>query len=182
MGLYDPSDLPAPSTPTVTVKTAFGGKTMTFGCTDADALIYYNIGSSAITTSCPHVKAGETVFFDTAMAKPIYFKAYMNGKWSGLSKNGLNNVQIQQPKIIQSGAKSANNFKVYTQTKDSYIVYTLNGTVPSIEEGTQKLKVTNGRIVWGTTAVVNIPKGRTIKAIAIRNGLVTSEVMTYTNK
>ncbi|MBQ5311258.1 MAG: hypothetical protein ILP19_04365, partial [Oscillospiraceae bacterium] len=57
-----------------------------------------------------------------------------------------------------------------------------DGSVPSINEGTQKLTVKNGKIVWGTSAVINIPKGKTIKAIAIRNGLVTSDVVTYTNK
>ncbi|MBR4223280.1 MAG: leucine-rich repeat protein [Oscillospiraceae bacterium] len=181
MGLYK-AGMKTPAKPTVTVKTAFGGKTMTFNCADKDAEIYYNIGSSNITTSCKKVANGGTVFFDTAMAKPVYFKAYMYGKWSTVSKNGLNNVQIAKPLCVQSGAKSKNDFKVYTQTKDSYIVYTLDGSVPAINEGTQKLTVKNGRIVWGTTAVINIPKGRTIKAIAIRCGLVTSDVMTYTNK
>ncbi|MBQ5311757.1 MAG: chitobiase/beta-hexosaminidase C-terminal domain-containing protein, partial [Oscillospiraceae bacterium] len=75
-----------------------------------------------------------------------------------------------------------NNFRVYTQTKDSYIVYTLDGSVPTIKEGTSELKVTNGRLVWGTSTIVKVPKGRTIKAIAIRNGLVTSDVMTYKNQ
>ena len=35
---------------------------------------------------------------------------------------------------------------------------------------------------WSTSGIVTIPKGRTLKAIAIRNGLVTSDLMTYTNK
>ncbi|MBQ7990306.1 MAG: chitobiase/beta-hexosaminidase C-terminal domain-containing protein, partial [Oscillospiraceae bacterium] len=98
------------------------------------------------------------------------------GKW------GLLNVEIAKPIITQSGKASENKFKIYTQTKNSYIVYTLDGSVPSIEEGTQILKVTNGRLVWGTSEVVQVPKGRTIKAIAIRNGLVTSQVLEYTNK
>ena len=173
------------NTPTVSIKTAFGGKTVQFKCSDPFAEIYFQTGSSNISLSSRHVRTGTTVFFNTPMTgadAAIYFKAYKNGRWSPVGKWGLLNVKIDKPIIVQSGAKSANNFKVYTQTKDSYIVYTLDGTVPSIEEGTQKLTVKNGRIVWGTSTVVNIPKGRTIKAIAIRNGLVTSDVMTYSNK
>ncbi|MBR4224150.1 MAG: BspA family leucine-rich repeat surface protein [Oscillospiraceae bacterium] len=171
--------------PTVSIKTAFGGRTVQFLSTDKDAEIYYSFGSSAITTSCKHIKAGGAIFLDRPMTgnnAAMYFKAYKGGKWSVLAKWGVLNVRIDKPLIVQSGAKSANNFKVYTQTKDSYIVYTLNGTVPAIEEGIQQLKVKNGRIIWGTSGIVNVPKGRIIKAIAIRNGLVTSEVMTYTNK
>ncbi|MBR4223937.1 MAG: chitobiase/beta-hexosaminidase C-terminal domain-containing protein [Oscillospiraceae bacterium] len=112
----------------------------------------------------------------------MYFKAYKNGKWSVLGKWGVLNVQIEKPIITPSGKTEENNFKIYTQTKDSYIVYTLNGTIPAIEEGTQKLTVKNGRIIWGTSGIVNVPKGSTIKAIVIRNGLVTSDVMVYTNK
>ena len=172
----------APAKPTVIVKTAFGGKTVQFNCANKDAVIYYSYGSSNITTFSKHVKAGETVFIDKPMATAIFYKAYLNGRWSATNKQGLNNVRIAEPLLIQSGKKANNDFKIYTQTKDSYIIYTLDGTKPSIEEGTQKLKVTNGRIIWGTSGIVNIPKGKTIKAIAIRNGLVTSEVMTYSNK
>ena len=175
----------APDKPTVVIKTAFGGKTVQFNCTDPEAEIYYQTGSSNITASSKHVKAGTTVFFNTPMTgkdAAIYFKAYKNGKWSVVGKWGLLNVKIDKPIITPSGKASENNFKVYTQTKNSYIIYTLDGSVPSINEGTQKLTVKNGKIVWGTSAVINIPKGKTIKAIAIRNGLVTSDVVTYTNK
>ncbi|MBQ5310639.1 MAG: chitobiase/beta-hexosaminidase C-terminal domain-containing protein [Oscillospiraceae bacterium] len=174
----------APAKPTVTIKTAFGGRTVTFNCSDTSAEIYYKFGSSDIDTYCDHVRAGGTVFLDKPMSgskAAMYFRAY-NGKWSPVGKWGVLNVQIAKPMIAQSGSKSANNFKIYTQTKNSYIIYTLDGTTPSVNEGKQKLSVRNGRIVWGTSAVVNIPKGRTVKAIAIRNGLVTSGVMTYTNK
>ena len=171
--------------PTVSIKTAFGGRTVQLNCEDSDATIYYNFGSSNITTSSNSIKPGETIFLDTPMTgnlAAMYFKAYRNGKWSSLGKWGVLNVQIAKPLITQSGAKGANNFKVYTQTKDSYIIYTLDGSTPAIQEGTQKLTITNGRIIWGTSGIVNIPKGKTIKAIAIRNGLVTSDVMTFKNK
>ena len=180
---WDPNKA-APSKPNVTIKTAFGGRTVTFTCSDPNAEIYYNIGSSNITTYCNHVKSGGTVFLDKPMSgssAAIYFKAY-NGKWSPLGKWGVLNVKIAKPIITQSGAKSANNFKIYTQTKNSYIVYTLDGSTPSINQGSKKLSVRNGRIVWGTSTVVNVPKGRTVKAIAIRNGLVTSDVAVYSNK
>ena len=112
----------------------------------------------------------------------IYFKSYKNGLWSPVGKWGVLNVQIGEPIIVPSGKPADNNFRIYTQTKDSYIVYTLDGTVPSVHEGIQDLEVTNGRIVWGTSVVVNADKGQTINAIAIRSGLVTSEVTTYTNE
>ncbi|MBQ5312273.1 MAG: chitobiase/beta-hexosaminidase C-terminal domain-containing protein, partial [Oscillospiraceae bacterium] len=131
-----------------------------------------------------HVKAGETVFFNEPMSGAdavVYYKAY-NGKWSELGKWGVLNVQIAKPLIVQSGKKSDNNFKVYTQTKDSYIVYTLDGSTPEINEGTNRPAVKNGRLVWSTSTVINVPKGKTIKAIAVRCGLVTSDVMEYSNK
>ncbi|MBQ7990439.1 MAG: leucine-rich repeat protein [Oscillospiraceae bacterium] len=171
--------------PTVIIKTAFGGRTVQLNCTDSNATIYYNFGSSNITTSCKHVHAGETIFLDKPMtgnSAAMYFKAYSGGKWSELGKWGVLNVQIAKPLIVQSGMASDNNFRVYTQTKDSYIIYTLDGTTPTVSEGTQKLKVTNGKIIWGTSGIVNVPKGKTIKAIAIRCGLVTSDVMAFTNK
>ncbi|MBQ5311527.1 MAG: chitobiase/beta-hexosaminidase C-terminal domain-containing protein [Oscillospiraceae bacterium] len=171
-----------PAKPTITVKTAFGGKTISFACADTDAEIYYNFGSSAITTSSKHAKPGEVVFIDEPMATGIYFKSYKNGKWSReVGKWGFNNVRIAKPIITQSGPASDNKFKLYTQTSNSYMVYTLDGSTPEIEEGTQTLKVKNGRIVWGTSTVLEVPAGRTINAIAVRCGLVTSEVMTFTN-
>ncbi|MBQ5311208.1 MAG: chitobiase/beta-hexosaminidase C-terminal domain-containing protein [Oscillospiraceae bacterium] len=118
----------------------------------------------------------------TGSSAAIYFKAYKNGKWSPVGKWGLLNVKIDKPIIKQSGNKSQNKFKIYTQTKSSYIIYTLDGTVPAVNEGTQKLTVKNGKIIWGTSDIISVPKGRTIRAIAIRNGLVTSDVMTYTNQ
>ncbi|MBR4225141.1 MAG: chitobiase/beta-hexosaminidase C-terminal domain-containing protein, partial [Oscillospiraceae bacterium] len=177
-------DIFVPDKPTPEIKAVFGGRTVMLTCeNDLEADIYYQFGSSNITSSCAHIKSGETIFIDTPKTgkdAALYFKAY-NGKWSALGKWGVLNVQIAKPLITQSGKKAENKFKIYTQTKDSYIVYTLNGTVPSIEEGVQKLKVKNGRLVWGTSAVIEVPKGRTVKAIAIRSGLVTSDVMTFTN-
>ena len=111
----------------------------------------------------------------------MYFKSYRDGKWSKVGKWGVLNVKIDEPLIVQSGRKNDNNFKIYTQTKDSYIVYTLDGTGPAIEEGIQSLKIKNGTMVWSTSKVINVPKGKTVRAIAIRSGLVTSDVMTYTN-
>ncbi|MBR4225048.1 MAG: chitobiase/beta-hexosaminidase C-terminal domain-containing protein [Oscillospiraceae bacterium] len=173
-----------PAKPTVVIKTAFGGRTVQLNCADPDAEIYYSFGTSAITSECEHVKAGETVFIDTPRTgkeAAMYFKAYKDGQWSEVGKWGVLNVKIAQPIIRQSGKKDSIKFRIYTQTKDSYIVYTIDGSDPSIEEGTQKLIVSNGNLIWGTNAIIEVPKGTTIKAIAIRNGLVTSDIMTYTN-
>ena len=49
--------------PTVTVKSVFGGKSVTFNCSNKNAYIYYELGTSSIGTASKHVKAGETVFF-----------------------------------------------------------------------------------------------------------------------
>ncbi|MBP5581786.1 MAG: chitobiase/beta-hexosaminidase C-terminal domain-containing protein, partial [Ruminococcus sp.] len=170
--------------PTVEIKPVFGGRTVTFKCADSDAEIYYNFGSSRITTSCDHVRAGETVFIDEAMwgdRAAMFFRAHKNERWSELSKWGVLNVQLDQPKIVQSGKKTDNKVKIYTQAKDSYIVYTTDGTIPSVIEGSNRLIVKNGTIIWGTSGVVSVPRGRTVRAIAIRCGLVTSYVTSYTN-
>ncbi|MBQ5311613.1 MAG: chitobiase/beta-hexosaminidase C-terminal domain-containing protein [Oscillospiraceae bacterium] len=171
--------------PTVKVTSVFGGRLVNLYCADGFAEIYYNFGSSNITTSCKSIKPGSYVFVDSARTgadAALYFKAYRNGKWSELGKWGVLNVQIAKPLAVQSGPKSANQVKVYTQTKDSYIVYTLDGSTPSIYEGTNRPTVRNGTLVWSTSTVITVPKGKTVKAIAVRCGLATSDVMTYTNR
>ena len=185
MGLYKGSSTSGVPTPTVVVKIAFGGRTVQFNCADPDAEIYYNFATSAINTKCAHVKAGSTIFLNKPLsgsAAALYFRAYKNGKWSNLNKNGVLNVKIAQPLIKPKGSAYPNQYFIYTQTKNSYIIYTLDGTVPSITEGTQQLKVKNGTIIWGTQGYINVPRWRTVKAIAIRSGLVTSDVMTFTNR
>ena len=170
--------------PTVEIKPVFGGRTITFNYSDSSAEIYYNFGSSDITTSCSHVKAGQTVFVKEALwgtKAAMYFKEYKNGQWSDVAKWGVLNVQLDKPIIVQSGKKSDNKVKIYTQAKDSYIIYTTDSTIPSINEGTNKLTVKNGTIIWGTSGVITVPKGGTVRAIAVRCGLVTSYVATYYN-
>ena len=174
-----------PAKPTVVIKPVFGGRTVQFNTTTDGAVIYYQTASSAISLESNKIENGGTIFLDKPMTganAAIYYKAYKDGQWSDLGKWGVLNVQIAEPLIVQSGKPSENKFKVYTQTKDSYMVYTLDGTTPSIQEGIGSLKVTNGRIVWGTSTVVEIPKGKTFKVIAIRAGLVTSDVLTHKNE
>ncbi|MBQ7989899.1 MAG: BspA family leucine-rich repeat surface protein, partial [Oscillospiraceae bacterium] len=99
----------APEKPTVVIKTAFGGKTVQFNCSDPDAEIYYQTSSSNITLESDHVPAGTTVFFDKPMswwAACIYFKAYKDGKWSKDGKWLLLNVDLAKPIITQSGKES----------------------------------------------------------------------------
>ena len=170
--------------PTVEIKPVFGGRTVTFKCADSDAEIYYNFGSSNINTSCRHIKPGESIFLSEPMTgnkAAMYFKAYKNDTWSDLGKWGVLNVKIAAPLIVKSGPASANRYKIYTQTKNSYIIYTTDGSEPSIEEGIQQLQIKNGKIIWGTSGVITVSEGATIKAIADRSGLVTSEVLEYTD-
>ena len=165
------------------IKIAFGGRTVQLNCSDPDAEIYYNFGSSNITTECQHVKAGETIFVDTPRTGKdafMCYKAYKDGEWSELGKWGVLNVKIDQPIIRQSGNKDSETFRIYTQAKNSYIVYTVDGTDPSIVEGSQQLTIKNGNIIWATDGKITVKKGQTVKAIAVRSGLVTSDVLTYT--
>ncbi|MBQ5310911.1 MAG: chitobiase/beta-hexosaminidase C-terminal domain-containing protein, partial [Oscillospiraceae bacterium] len=173
-----------PAKPTAEIKIAFGGRTVKLDCADEDALIYYIFGSSEIDTSCEYIAAGETIFLDEPMtgnSAAMYFKAYKNDTWSDLGKWGVLNVKIAAPLIVKSGPASANRYKIYTQTKNSYIIYTTDGSEPSIEEGIQQLQIKNGKIIWGTSGVITVSEGDTIKAIAVRSGLVTSEVLEYTD-
>ena len=99
-------DPTGPAKPTVVINTAFGGRTVKFNCADADAEIYYQFGSTNITTMCQHVNAGETIFLNEPMTgnrAAMYFKSYKDGKWSVLAKWGVHNVQIAQPIITRSG-------------------------------------------------------------------------------
>ncbi|MBQ7990919.1 MAG: InlB B-repeat-containing protein [Oscillospiraceae bacterium] len=170
--------------PTFTIKTAFGGRTIQVNCDDPDADIYYSFASSNITTASEKVKDGDVIFLGEPMTGTdacMYFKTYKDGKWSVVCKRGILNVQLDKPLIVQSGKASDNKVKVYTQAKNTFIVYTTDGTDPVIEEGIQSLKITNGKMIWATSGVVSLPKGSTIKAIAIRSGYVTSDVAEYTN-
>ena len=174
-----------------TIRTAFGGRTVTFttdeqgNALDSDVDIYYSFGSSNITTACSHIKPNEALFLDEPMTgnrAAMFYKAYKNGVWSEVGKWGVLNVQIAKPLIVPSGNRADNMFRIYTQTKNSYIVYSLNAPDPAIEEGTQSLRViSGGGIIWGTSGVVQVPRGRTIKVIAVRCGLVTSDVLEYKN-
>ncbi|MBQ5311102.1 MAG: BspA family leucine-rich repeat surface protein [Oscillospiraceae bacterium] len=186
-GLRDPGYFTSDTVakPTVAITAAFGGRNVKFNCVDPSVKIYYSFGSSAITTSCKSVQPGDSIFLDKPMTgsdAAMYFKAYKDGKWSELGKWGVLNVQIASPLIVRSGPASANTFKIYTQTKDSYIVYTLDGSVPSIKEGTNTVSVENGKFVWSTSAVITVPRGGSVNAIAVRCGLVTSEELRFTNR
>ncbi|MBQ5310442.1 MAG: cellulase family glycosylhydrolase, partial [Oscillospiraceae bacterium] len=167
------ADVPAP---VFTTNIVFGGKAVTITSDDPDAVIYYKLGSSDISTDSPSLPQGEALLFDEPFAGGIYSKAYKNGRWSKLSKTGLNNVKLAAP-VIQ---KTSDGIRIYSAAKNSYICYTTDGTVPSVRSGINKVEVTNGKFAYSTDITVSAEPGQTVKAVVVRSGLVTSDTSTYT--
>ena len=155
-----------PSAPSFGVKGVIGGREVTFNSKDSKAEIYYSFTTSNITTKDKHVKAGEKVLFENHYGT-IYARAYLNGKWSNVSRLVLKIPTVNAPSI-----KSAGNgkVKITTTTPNCIIYYTTDGSTPS---------PTNGRRVNSSSTVISVGAGKTVKAIAVRSCFTNSKVVTY---
>ncbi|MBQ5310491.1 MAG: leucine-rich repeat protein [Oscillospiraceae bacterium] len=179
---------PVVQKPSYSAVHAYGGRLFTFYCADADADIYYEIGTSAVTNRSNKVKSGDTIFIDQPGKFSLYCKSCKNGVWcDGVTKYGFNNIKIVTPRVVKYGKADDNKYRVFCNDAEAFVIYTLDGTTPEIEHGvTGKIQIKNGRIglgtdnKWSNDVVITVPKGKTIKAIAIRSGLVDSDVVTYT--
>ena len=158
---------------------------MTFSCPDPNVEIYYEIGTSATTLKSKHVKPGTTVYIDVPGKYSLYCRSYKNGAWSdAVAKYGFNNIKIVTPRVVK--AKGDDKYRIFCNDLDSFIIYTTDGTTPEIRHGVDsKLHVVNGRIAlgsdnkWSNDCYVTVPKGKEIRAIAVRSGLVDSDVVLY---
>lgn len=146
--------------PSFAVKGIFGGRNVTFTTNNPDAEIYYSTTTSALTVNDEHLKSGESIDFSNYYGT-LYAKAYVNGRWSNVSRLVLKIPVVNQPTITKSGEAVT----IKTTTPNSYICYTTDGTEPSL---------TNGKRVASSTAVIYPKSGDTIRAIAIRNCFTNS--------
>jgi hypothetical protein len=156
-----------PNPPSFKVKGIFGGRQVMFNCETGDATIYYTTESrSALKLTDPCVSPGETVTFN-AYYGTIYARAYLNGKWSNVSRLVLKIPTVNTPTITKL---SGNKVKIKTTTPSSIVYYTTDGSTPS---------ATNfaGRF-WCSHDVI-VPSGRTIKAVAVRTCFSDSSITTY---
>ena len=155
-----------PGAPSFGVKGVIGGREVTFNSKDSKAEIYYSFTTSNITTKDKHVKAGEKVLFENYYGT-VYAKAYVNGKWSNVSRLVLKIPTVNTPSITSAGNGKV---KITTTTPNCIIYYTTDGSTPS---------PTNGRRVNSSSTVISVGAGKTVKAIAVRSCFTNSKVVTY---
>ena len=155
-----------PGAPSFGVKGVIGGREVTFNAADPKAEIYYSFTTSNITTKDKHVKAGEKVLFENYYGT-VYAKAYLNGKWSNVSRLVLKIPTVNTPTITSAGNGKV---KITTTTPNCIIYYTTDGSTPS---------PTNGRRVNLSSTVISVGAGKTVKAIAVRSCFTNSKVVTY---
>lgn len=154
------------SAPKFEVRCVFNGRNVTFKSTTSNAKIYYSSTTSNITTKDKGVNNGDTVLFNSYYGT-LYAKAYYNGRWSGVSKIVLKIPTVATPAITASG----NKVTIKSTTPSSYIYYTLDGSTPSISNGS-RLNAGGGIITLSST--------KTVKAIAVRSGFANSSVTSKT--
>ena len=155
--------------PKFAVKGVFGGRNVTFNCNYGTADIYYSTTTSNIKLTDAHVKAGETILFEDFYGT-LYAKAYLNGQWSNVSK-----LILKIPVVAKPTASISNGYIILTTaTPDSYIVYTLDGTAPTVENGV----ITNGTRGKAPLAVPG-RSGMIFRVIAVRSAFTNSEEISF---
>lgn len=153
--------------PSFVVKGIFGGRTVTFNCSNSDALIYYTTENrSGLKTTDPCVKPGETVTFN-AYYGTIYARAYVNGRWSNTSRLILKIPTVNTPNITQT---AYNKVKIKTTTPSSIVYYTVDGTTPS---------ATNYAGKFWCSHEVTVPVYSVVRAVAVRNCFSDSDVVNF---
>ena len=94
----------------------------------------------------------------------VYARVYADGKWGNVSRLILKIPVVNAPVFT----KNNDILTIKSSTPDSYIIYTTDGSVPSL---------TNGRRVKGT-ASVKVRKGMKVRAIAVRSCFTNSKEVT----
>lgn len=148
--------------PSFKVTQYYGGRDLTFNCSNPDAVIYYAIDSKDIKLSSKSVTPGTRLSF-TSNCK-IYAKAYYAGQWSNIVGIEMEIPVVKNPVITQSGEKVT----IKSSSTDCLLVYTTDGSTPT---------PTHGKKVESNKVTIDLYKG-TVKAIAILKGSISSEVVT----
>lgn len=156
------SSVPVPS---FAVRGILGGRTVTFNTAAPGAEVYYST-SPAIASSNDHVRAGGSVDFDSFYGT-IYARTYVNGQWSNVARLILKIPTVNTPTITPAGDGKV---KITTTTPNSIIIFTLDGSTPSL---------TNGRRIYASSSVISIGSAKRVRAIAVRSCFGNSGVAVY---
>lgn len=151
--------------PSFQVKGVIGGRTVTFNTEQQGGVVYYSTSSSTLTTSDKRVNRGGSVTFSNYYGT-IYARTYYNGRWSNVARLILKIPVVNTPTITKSGSGYVT---ITTTTPSCSIIFTTDGTVPSL---------TNGRKISASSSRVYVGTNKTVKAIAVRSCFTNSAVAT----
>ncbi len=162
------SAIPCPS---FQVKGIMGGRKVTFNSTVPGAKVYYSATSSTMTLDDKNVAAGGSVDFNSFYGT-IYARTYINGQWSNPARLILRIPTVNTPIITRSYTAGQFNGKINitTTTPDCTLIYTTDGTKPSL---------TNGRQIKASNTTVYVGTGSTVKVMAVRSCFSNSEIVTF---
>lgn len=152
--------------PSFEVKGYFGGRNVSFYSTSDDVLIYFSKSTSKLSVQDDFITNGGTVQIPAYYGN-IYAKAYdpLSKCWSQVSRLILRIPSVNTPTVKQEG----NYVRMDCSTPGSYLIYTVDGTDPSTQ---------NGIKIWNSHARIYTGTNKTIKVIAVRSCFGNSQIVT----
>ncbi len=171
----DDAGLSYAAAPTMTVtSTSAGSATVTLSHTDSSAVIYYTTDGTAPTSSSTKYTGSFKITGETTIRAIAVVDGYDNSM--ALYKTV---TQVSDPEVVTTGSSGiyqsgsyyyvASGTAVTLECDDGEtIYYTTNGSTPS----TSSSKVTS-------STSITVTDGMTIKAFAVADGCIASNVVTY---
>ena len=148
------------ATPTITNTDATGGQQVSITSGTTGAIIYYTLDGTAPTVSSTKYTAS----FKLTEAKTVKAIAIKTGMLdSAIATKSV--IQVVAPVITSSGVAGGQQVSITSTTSGATIYYTLDGTAPTVSSTKY-------------TASFKLITSKTVKAIAIKTGMLDSAVAT----